>query len=954
MGVQMVLFLAIIVLIFPLTAISTIHIDPQHLPLDNLISLDEIIDKNTGDLIWANCETELMHIIEAFKDLQSSSNHETLSEHYRLLKSIAYQDLYIKKTLLDCLNAKNVAIPESGETKQTRKWYMEYLQYFSLGPDHDHRNRRLVESVAPALSPGPSPSPAVAPSITRPPSPPFFPLLPNDPNLGRETQAPTGSGANVQSSNRSNDTHKKIVIAVVVTAITTFLLAAFLFFCCYIRACGKRRRQPFLDSSLKQNDENPFLHLSSSDHSISGASYTSYDNSVHKYGNTGNESIYVNSKMQKMDSRIPLGIPLQHPPGRVESSLQSSPGWVELPLQPPPGRVESSKRLSVNLAAAMPSAAPPPPPATKPPATGPPPRPATKPPAAGPPPPPVPKPPAAGPPPPPVPKPPATGPPPPPAPKPPAAGPPPPPPPRGGPPPPQPPSKPAGPRPPPPPGAGALPPRPPGAYQRPPRPLEESSHSSSDEADASKAKLKPFFWDKVMANPDQSMVWHQIKSGSFQFSEEMIETLFGYNATDKNKDHSRKNSASQDPTFQYIQIIDPKKAQNLSIQLRALNVTTEEIRDALKEGNELPAELVQTLIKTAPTADEELKLRMYNGDLAHLGTAERFLKMLIEIPFAFKRLESLLFMCTFQEEESMVKESFTTLEAACVELRKSRLFLKLLEAVLKTGNRMNDGTFRGSAQAFKLDTLLKLSDVKGIDGKTTLLHFVVQEIIRSEGLKAARTARESKSFKTEDLLKETSLSSQETEERYRMLGLQVVSGLSSELENVKKAAIVDADGLTSLVSSLGRALVKAREFINTDLKKIEGDEFQKILMNFVKNTEKDIAWMIEEEKRIKSLIKNTTDYFHGKSGKDEGLRLFVIVRDFLIILDKVCKEVKSDPVRTPRPQKNDDLHPEIQRQDDPVAGGPSEPRQSPFFDQRQRLFPAIIERRMDDSSSDED
>lgn len=270
---------------------------------------------------------------------------------------------------------------------------------------------------------------------------------------------------------------------------------------------------------------------------------------------------------------------------------------------------------------------------------------------------------------------------------------------------------------------------------------------------------------------------------------------------------------------------------------------------------------------------------------------------------------------------------------------------------------MNDGTFRGSAQAFKLDTLLKLSDVKGIDGKTTLLHFVVQEIIRSEGIKAARTTRESKSFKTDDLLKETSSSSQETEERYRMLGLQVVSGLSSELENVKKAAIVDADGLTSLVSRLGRALVKAREFINTDLKNVkeDGDEFQRVLVSFVKNAEKEITWMLEEEKRIMLMIKNTADYFHGKSGKDEGLRLFVIVRDFLIILDKVCKEVKSDPVRTPRPLKNNDLQPEIQRKDDQIlAGGPSEPPQNPFFDQRQRLFPAIVGRRMDSSSSDED
>ena len=34
---------------------------------------------------------------------------------------------------------------------------------------------------------------------------------------------------------------------------------------------------------------------------------------------------------------------------------------------------------------------------------------------------------------------------------------------------------------------------------------------------------------------------------------------------------------------------------------------------------------------------------------------------------------------------------------------------------------MNVGTNRGDAHAFKLDTLLKLVDIKGADGKTTLL-----------------------------------------------------------------------------------------------------------------------------------------------------------------------------------------------------------------------------------------
>lgn len=79
-------------------------------------------------------------------------------------------------------------------------------------------------------------------------------------------------------------------------------------------------------------------------------------------------------------------------------------------------------------------------------------------------------------------------------------------------------------------------------------------------------------------------------------------------------------------------------------------------------GNELPAELIQTLIKMAPTAEEELKLRMYSGELSRLGQAERFLKALVEVPFAFKRLETLLFMCSLQDEASLIKESFATLE----------------------------------------------------------------------------------------------------------------------------------------------------------------------------------------------------------------------------------------------------------------------------------------------------
>jgi len=102
---------------------------------------------------------------------------------------------------------------------------------------------------------------------------------------------------------------------------------------------------------------------------------------------------------------------------------------------------------------------------------------------------------------------------------------------------------------------------------------------------------------------------------------------------------------------------------------------------------------------------------------------------------------------------------------------------------------MNVGTNRGDAKAFKLDTLLKLVDIKGTDGKTTLLHFVVQEIIRSEGAGTDSTNENVQNKVTPKM-----------EDYFKKQGLQVVAGLSRDLSNVKKAAGMDSDVLSSYLS----------------------------------------------------------------------------------------------------------------------------------------------------------
>ncbi|KAF0905196.1 hypothetical protein E2562_000986 [Oryza meyeriana var. granulata] len=501
--------------------------------------------------------------------------------------------------------------------------------------------------------------------------------------------------------------------------------------------------------------------------------------------------------------------------------------------------------------------------------------------------------------------------------------------------------------PPPPPPKSTGPPRPPppampsSSRTHPPLPLKKSGAKAGavEDSTEAKTKLKPFFWDKVTASPDQSMVWDHLKSGSFQFNEEMIESLFGYNSTDKKGSDTKKDISSKDAA-QFVRILDPKKAQNLAISLKALSVSPQEVCSAVTEGNELPSDLIQTLLRWTPSNDEELRLRLYTGELSQLGPAEQFLRAIIDVPHVFQRLDALLFVVNLPEEASNVKQSFAILEVACQELRNSRLFLKLLEAVLKTGNRMNVGTFRGGAQAFRLDTLLKLSDVKGIDGKTTLLHFVVQEIIRSEGVRAERAAKEQNSsvssVKTDEL---TDDNNEQTEDGYKQLGLKVVSSLGDELQNVRKAAILDADQLTMSVASLGHKLVKTNEFLNTSMKSLDEDSgFHCKLKHFVEQSQADITFLLEEEKKIRSLVKTTVDYFHGSAGKDEGLRLFVIVRDFLALLNKVCKEVKEASKVAPRKAK---------------AKQSSQSLQS-FRDPRVNLFPAIQDRRADSSSSSSD
>lgn len=62
----------------------------------------------------------------------------------------------------------------------------------------------------------------------------------------------------------------------------------------------------------------------------------------------------------------------------------------------------------------------------------------------------------------------------------------------------------------------------------------------------------------------------------------MIESLFGCKPVDNKSNDSKKEAAKETP--QLVRILDPKKAQNLAISLKALSVTARDVHVAVTEG----------------------------------------------------------------------------------------------------------------------------------------------------------------------------------------------------------------------------------------------------------------------------------------------------------------------------------------------------------------------------------
>ena len=81
-----------------------------------------------------------------------------------------------------------------------------------------------------------------------------------------------------------------------------------------------------------------------------------------------------------------------------------------------------------------------------------------------------------------------------------------------------------------------------------------------------------------------------------------------------------------------------------------------------KPGKGLCLQQLEALAKMVPTKEEEAKLSSYKGGTDELSSVEKFVKEMLSIPFAFLRIEALLYRETFEDELVHLRKSFSMLE----------------------------------------------------------------------------------------------------------------------------------------------------------------------------------------------------------------------------------------------------------------------------------------------------
>ncbi|KAL9184842.1 hypothetical protein ACHAXT_002619 [Thalassiosira profunda] len=196
---------------------------------------------------------------------------------------------------------------------------------------------------------------------------------------------------------------------------------------------------------------------------------------------------------------------------------------------------------------------------------------------------------------------------------------------------------------------------------------------------------------------------------------------------------AKAGGGKEDAGNDMARLVDLTRANNVAISLKAFNdFTFRSLAEAIADLDpdcKIVGERVQFVPNLLPTPKEVLAVKKYKGDDDKLIAAELFFRQLVPIKRIEDKVKVLRTMSTFEEHIAEARAGFQTLQTVCAQVMNSEKLIQILDMVLNVGNLMNEGTLDGGVDAFKFESLPRLSQTKSADGKTTVLDYIVETFI---------------------------------------------------------------------------------------------------------------------------------------------------------------------------------------------------------------------------------
>eukprot|EP00268_Persea_americana_P041877 TRINITY_DN4183_c1_g2_i4.p1 TRINITY_DN4183_c1_g2~~TRINITY_DN4183_c1_g2_i4.p1 ORF type:complete len:680 (-),score=187.41 TRINITY_DN4183_c1_g2_i4:467-2320(-) len=396
-----------------------------------------------------------------------------------------------------------------------------------------------------------------------------------------------------------------------------------------------------------------------------------------------------------------------------------------------------------------------------------------------------------------------------------------------------------------------------------------------------KASLKPLHWVKV-TRAVQGSLWadsqkqeNQERAPEIDMSE--LESLFSAsipsNGSSMDKGGARKGSNINKPEI--VHLVDLRRANNCEIMLTKIKMPLPDMITAILalDRSVLDSDQVENLIKFCPTKEEMEMLKNFTGNKEMLGRCEQFFLELMKVPRVESKLNVFSFKITFSTQVKDLRSNLNIVNDVAREVKESVKLRQIMQTILTLGNALNQGTARGSAIGFKLDSLLKLSDTRAKNNKMTLMHYLCKllaekmpelldfdkDLIHLEAaskiqLKALAEEMQAVSKGLEKVEKELTASDGDGD---------VSKGFQKVLKVFLDTAEAEVRSLISLYSEVGRNADSLSQYFGEDPARCPFEQVTSILLVFVNmfnRSREENAKLAEAEKKKleKEAIKEKT------------------------------------------------------------------------------------------------